>query len=102
MAAAQASITNGIDTSQSLYSNMSEQQSTLAANWTGETASAFGQAVEAWLSDFQTVITSLQSVQTAMNQNSGVYNTTQDNNQSAATTFSNSTHGLSLGLPALG
>jgi WXG100 family type VII secretion target len=104
MVAAQSTIQNALDTAQSQYSNMLEQQSTLAANWTGETASAFGQALSAWLSDFQTVINALQSMLTVMAQNTGVYNTTQDTNQQVASTVVNSTQSLAgnLGLPALG
>jgi WXG100 family type VII secretion target len=102
--AAQASFQTAIDTAQSLFNSMTEQQTTLAANWTGETASAFGNAVEAWLNDFQTVNTALQGFLTTMNQTTGVYLTTQDANQQAASSILSDTSALanSLGLPALG
>jgi WXG100 family type VII secretion target len=104
MQAAQASFQTAIETCTTLYNNMMEQQSTLAANWTGETASAFGQALEAWLNDFQTVNTALQGFLTTMNQNTGVYLTTQDANQQAASTILSDTSALAgaMGLPALG
>jgi ESAT-6 family protein len=104
MQAAQASFQTAIETSTAALNNMTEQQSTLAANWTGETASAFGQALEAWLNDFQTVNTSLQSFLTTMSQNTGVYLTTQDANQQAASSILSDTSALAgtLGLPALG
>jgi WXG100 family type VII secretion target len=104
MVAAQASFQTAIDTCTSLFNNMTEQQSTLAANWTGETASAFGGALSAFLADFQKVITALQNFLSVMSQNTGVYLTTQEANQQAASTILNDTSALgnSLGLPALG
>lgn len=101
MVAAQGTIQNGIDTCTGLFNSMTEQQGTLAANWTGETASAFGQALAAWLSDFQTVISSLQGFLTVMSQNTGVYTATDDANQQAAGNVANNMN-PPVGLPALG
>jgi len=54
MTAAQANFQNALDQVNTAYSNMTEQQSTLAANWTGETAATFGNALNQWLEDFST------------------------------------------------
>jgi WXG100 family type VII secretion target len=69
---------------------MTDQQSTLAANWTGETASSFGQALNQWLQDFNTVKTQLSNMLETLSQNTGIYTNTNDESTQMAQTFGSS------------
>jgi WXG100 family type VII secretion target len=73
---------------------MTEQQSTLQANWTGETASAFGQALEKWLEDFNIVKTQLSNMLEKLSQNTGVYANTNEGSQQMAQSFSSGMSGV--------
>jgi|SRR5579871_516030 len=98
MTAAQAAFQNALDQVNTAYSNMSEQQATLASNWTGETASAFGAALDQWLQDFNVVKVQLTRILETLSANTGVYARTDEGSQQMAASFSG---GLS-GLPGLG
>jgi hypothetical protein len=83
---------------------MEEQASTLAANWTGDTSSLFGQALANYIGAYGTVIAGWQSIVTIINQNRGIYQATNDSNQQAASSVLGATQSLSSssGLSALG
>jgi uncharacterized protein YukE len=55
------------------YTAMLNEQENLAANATGETFSTFGRALEAWLSDCQSVMSALHQIVTALGGNINVY-----------------------------
>jgi WXG100 family type VII secretion target len=81
-----------------VLSNMDEQQGMLQANWVGETASAFGQALSAWLGDMQAVQTALANIIDTMGQTTGVYvntDATSTQVQAAFTSGINELSGLS-------
>lgn len=94
MTAAQGNFQNALDQCNTAYSNMTEQQSTLAANWTGETASAFGQALNQWLEDFNTVRTQLSRITETLSTNTGVYSNTNEQSQQMASSFASGMSGV--------
>jgi WXG100 family type VII secretion target len=94
MAAAQSNFQNALDQVSTAYSNMSDQQSTLQANWTGETASTFGVALSQWLEDFSTVKAQLTNILETLSANTGVYTNTNEGSQQMAASFSNGMSGL--------
>jgi WXG100 family type VII secretion target len=94
MKAAQANFQNALDQCNTAYSNMSEQQGTLSGNWTGEAASAFGQALTQYLDDLQTVRTQLSTITEALSSNTGVYANTSEGSTQLAQSFANGLPGL--------
>jgi WXG100 family type VII secretion target len=98
MIAAQGNFQNALDQVNTAYNDMTEQQSTLAANWTGETASTFGVALAQWLDDFNVVRKELTKILETLSHNTGVYANTNEGSQQMATSFA---HGLS-GVAGLG
>jgi WXG100 family type VII secretion target len=100
MLAAQANFQNALDQVSTAYSDMSEQQSNLQANWAGETASTFGQALSQWLDDFKVVQTNLANILEALSAQTGIYANTNEGSQQMAAAFLNGTSGLpGLGIP---
>lgn len=95
MTAAQATFQNALDQVNTAYSSMTEQQATLAANWYGETASAFGGALDQWLQDFSTVRAQLTKILETLSANTGVYANTNDGSQQMAASFSSGLSGVS-------
>jgi WXG100 family type VII secretion target len=89
MQAAQTSFQNALDQVNTAYNNMSEQQGALAANWSGETSSKFGMALEKWLEDFQIVQKELASIIDTLGTNTGVYANTEDESTQMANAFAN-------------
>jgi WXG100 family type VII secretion target len=94
MVAAQGNFQNALDQVNTAFSNMQEQQSTLAANWTGDTASTFGQALEQWLSDMNTVKTQLSNMTETLSTNTGVYTNTNEGSQQMAASFTSGMSGV--------
>jgi WXG100 family type VII secretion target len=94
MRGAQQNFQQALDNVNTAYSNMTEQQSNLAANWTGETASTFGQALNQWLEDFSTVRTQLIRILEALSQNTGVYANTNEQSQQMAGSFQSGLSGV--------
>jgi WXG100 family type VII secretion target len=94
MRGAQQNFQQALDNVNTAYTNMTEQQSTLAANWTGETASTFGQALNQWLEDFSTVRTQLTRILEALSQNTGVYANTNEQSQQMAGSFQSGMSGV--------
>lgn len=94
MVAAQNSFQNALDQCNTAYSNMSEQQSTLASNWTGEAASSFGQALNQYLEDLNTVRSQLSTMLETLSSNTGVYTNTNEGSSQMASAFANGLPGL--------
>ncbi len=94
MVAAQGHFQTALDQCNTAYSSMSEQQSTLAGNWTGEAASAFGQALTNYLDDLQTVRTQLSTITEALSANTGVYSNTNEGSTQLAQSFATGLPGL--------
>jgi WXG100 family type VII secretion target len=94
MVAAQGHFQNALDQTNTAYSNMTEQQSTLMANWSGEAASAFGQALTQYLEDLGTVRTQLASITETLSTNTGVYSNTNEGSTQMATAFRTGLPGL--------
>jgi WXG100 family type VII secretion target len=94
MIAAQGSFQQTLDACNTAYSSMGEQQQTLAANWTGEAASSFGQALTQYLEDLGTVRQQLSGILETLSSNTGVYSNTNEGSTQLA-------QGFSKGLPGL-
>jgi len=94
MIAAQGHFQNALDQCNTAYSNMSEQQSTLMSNWTGEAASSFGQALTQYLDDLQTVQKQLSTITEALSSNTGVYSNTSEGSAQLANAFATGLPGL--------
>jgi len=73
---------------------LSEQQSNLAANWSGEAQTAFGQALGTFIDDFGKINGALVSMMEALSQNTNIYVNTSDTSTSMAQAFTNSTSGM--------
>jgi WXG100 family type VII secretion target len=84
MTAAQKTFQSAFDEVNTAYQAMESQQEALAAAWTGETSTAFGQALDHWLSDFGVVRQQLGNILGTLSQNTGVYaNTNEQANNDA-------------------
>jgi WXG100 family type VII secretion target len=94
MVAAQGNFQNALDQVNTAYSDMSEQASTLAANWAGETASKFGIALTQWLDDFGIVQQQLSTILQTLSSNTGVYANTNQGSQEMADSFANGMSGV--------
>lgn len=73
---------------------LSEQQSTLAQNWSGEAQSTFGQALENFIGDFSKINSALVGMMETMSQNTKIYVNTSDSSTAMAQAFTNSTSGM--------
>ena len=87
MQAAQASFQNAVGQCATALNQISDQQSQLAAIWTGDAATAFGQALTGFVADLTTVYTNLKMMNESLESNTGVYNNTSETTTSAATGF---------------
>jgi len=74
--------------------NLSEQQSTLAANWSGEAQTAFGQALDNFIQDFGKINSALVGMMEALSQNTHIYVNTNDTSTAMAQAFTNNTSGM--------
>ena len=95
MKAAQGNFQNALEQCNTAYTSITEQQSVLAGNWTGEAASAFGQALTNYLDDLQIVRTQLSNITEQLSQNTGVYANTNEGSTQLANQFSTGLPGLS-------
>jgi WXG100 family type VII secretion target len=68
----------------SAVQDLEEQQSTLAANWSGEAQSIFGQALQAFVDDFNQIINSLFIMMEVLSQNTQIYVNANDTSKAAA------------------
>lgn len=94
MTAAQGNFQNALDAVNTAYSNMTEQQSTLMANWSGEAASSFGQALSNYLEDLGVVRTQLSGMLETLSSNTGVYANTNEGSTQLANVFKTGLPGL--------
>jgi WXG100 family type VII secretion target len=68
--------------------DLEEQQSNLAANWSGEAQSTFGKALSAFIDDFNKINSALISMMNVLGQNTNIYvNTNDTSNQLAQQSF---------------
>ncbi|MFF8901570.1 WXG100 family type VII secretion target [Streptomyces lydicus] len=79
-------------TARAQLSAMQEQVSVLTSNWTGDAAARFGGAMHTWLEDFQTVVTALDRMVNTLEQNTGVYRSTHDSTEQAASNLASRMH----------
>ncbi|MFE3649151.1 WXG100 family type VII secretion target [Streptomyces sp. NPDC059101] len=79
-------------TARSQLSAMTEQVSMLASNWTGDAASRYGGAMQTWLQDFNTVVSALDNMVQTLEQNTGVYRSTHDSTEQAASSLASRMH----------
>lgn len=84
MIAAQNNFQNTVDQVNTAYNAMQTQQESLAAAWSGETSTAFGQALNQWLEDFGVVRTQLVTILETLSHNTGVYASTNEEATSIA------------------
>jgi len=94
MKVAQGHFQNAVDQVNTSYNNMSQEQANLAANWTGEAASSFGNALQTWLDDLRVVQTQLVTILEKLSTNTGVYANTSANSTQMANSFLQGLHGL--------
>jgi len=94
MKAAQVSFQNALDACNTAYNDMTEQQTTLQANWSGEAASAFGNALQQYLDDLYTVQQQLSSMLETLSANTGVYANTDGQSSDMANAFATGLPGL--------
>jgi WXG100 family type VII secretion target len=87
MTAAQADFQAALDQVNTAYNDMTEEQSTLAANWTGEAASSFGNALGTYLSDMSVVQQQLSMMLEKLHTHTGVYANTHEQSQEMASAF---------------
>jgi WXG100 family type VII secretion target len=73
---------------------LEDQQSTLAANWTGEASSQFGTALSNFLADFGTINNALVAMMEALSQNTGIYVNAQETSSAMAAAFTNNPGGI--------
>ncbi|MEU9123885.1 WXG100 family type VII secretion target [Streptomyces sp. NPDC048506] len=76
----------------SQLSAMREQRSALASHWDGLAATSYGHALDAWLADFERVVSALDRMMNTLEQNTGVYNTTHEATQQAVTALKGKLH----------
>jgi WXG100 family type VII secretion target len=94
MIGAQGSFQSALDHVNTAYSDMTEQQSVLAANWSGEAASNFGAALTQYLEDLGTVKTQLTGILEKLSSNTGVYANTNEGSTQLANVFKTGLPGL--------
>lgn len=92
MQAAQEDFQQALDQMNSVYSAMTEEQDTLSANWSGMAASAFGQALGAWLDDLYQIRQELVVMTESLSTHTGIYSDANETSQQVAAAFQQ--HGL--------
>lgn len=90
----QNKLSSALDVCNTAYTDMGEQQQMLAANWQGEAASAFGQALEQYLEDLAIVRNQLTSMAETMMANTHVYINTNGGSTALANAFKHGLPGL--------
>lgn len=98
MQLAQEDFQQALDEMNSIYSAMSEEQDNLSANWSGMAATAFGQALGAWVDDLYQIRQELVVITETLATHTGIYSDANETSQQVAAAFQQ--HGLD-GLEAL-
>lgn len=86
---------DALDGVNTVLRDMDEQRQTLMANWSGETSSAFGNALDTWLDQFTDVQKQLVNVMAALGKTTNVYANTNEQSQDVANAFLHGMSGLS-------
>jgi WXG100 family type VII secretion target len=100
MQAAQEDFQLALDQMNSVYSAMTEEQDNLSASWSGMAASAFGQALGAWLDDLYQIRQELVVMTESLSTHTGIYSDANEASQEVVAAFQQG-QGLSAldGLP---
>jgi WXG100 family type VII secretion target len=94
MVLAQQDFQGALDVVNTVYSSMTEERDTLAASWSGEAASAFGQALQNWLDDVYYVQQELIIMIETLEEHTGIYAKTNEGSQEMAQEFKSGLAGL--------
>jgi uncharacterized protein YukE len=94
MQAAQEDFQLALDQMNSVYSAMTEEQDNLLANWSGMAASAFGQALGAWLDDLYQIRQELVVMTESLSTHTGIYSDANETSQQVVTAFQQGLSGL--------
>ena len=94
MQAAQEDFQLALDQMNSVYSAMTEEQDNLAANWSGMAASAFGQALGAWLDDLWQIRQELVVMTESLSAHTGIYSDANEASQEVVAAFHQGLDGL--------
>jgi len=73
---------------------LGDQQSNLAAAWSGEASNAFGQALNQFIDDFQKINGALIGMMNSLHANTGIYVNASDSSTQIAQAFTNNTSGM--------
>ncbi|MER6311659.1 WXG100 family type VII secretion target [Streptomyces sp. NPDC001739] len=92
MRAALAAFREADSQARTQLSAMREQQSVLMSHWDGPAATSYGGALNAWLEDFQRVVSALDKMLNTLEQNTGVYSTTHEETQQAVVALKGKMH----------
>ncbi len=101
MVQAQQDFQQALDQINTIYSSMDEERDTLAANWAGEAASAFGQALGNWIDDLYAIQQELIIMTETLSIHTGIYADATETSTQAANAFQQGLPGLE-GLPVPG
>ncbi|MFD7917711.1 WXG100 family type VII secretion target [Streptomyces sp. NPDC059740] len=96
MRAAQPHFETALNETSQVYTNMSDQASTLEASWTGDAAKSFTQALNQWLENCNIVKQQLQIVTDKLAANTGSYQNVHANTSDAAAELNSA---IAAGLP---
>jgi WXG100 family type VII secretion target len=94
MAQAQQVMQNMYGELNSAMQALETQQGDLAANWSGEAQTAFGQALSNFIGDFGKINNALVGMMETMSQNTNIYVNTNDTSAAIANAFTNTTSGM--------
>ena len=94
MITAQGTFQTALDEMNTTYNDMLSEATTLAANWTGETSSAFGQALQTWLDDLNQVKGQLIVVMESLATHTSIYVNTNEGSNQVAQAFTQGLAGL--------
>ncbi|MEY9895452.1 WXG100 family type VII secretion target [Catenulispora sp. MAP12-49] len=99
MQLAQEDFQQALDQMNSVYSAMSEEADNLSASWSGMAASAFGQALGAWLDDLYQIRQELVVMTESLSTHTGIYSDANESSQEVVNAFQHGLQGLET-LPA--
>lgn len=94
MISAQSDFQNALDQVNTALNDMTEEQTTLMANWTGEAATSFGQALGTYLGDLGVVQQQLGIMLESLSTHTGIYANTHEESQQMASAFQQGLSGL--------
>ncbi|WP_328473516.1 WXG100 family type VII secretion target [Streptomyces sp. NBC_00448] len=86
MTAAQGTFQTALDDGATSYAQMAGQIDGLRGSWTGDASTIYGNAMQAWLDDFNKVNQALRTMLEKLQQNTQVYANTHEETQQTANT----------------